>query len=103
MKAREEYFARQSLEALGLTASFLRDAMIPKSQFRKYKPEWEGANTRIAAGVDLHQLAFVLRVVVLQSLNSRSGRNFLYVPVFYLKFLRGFVNPLVWKALRQVA
>jgi len=103
VNAREEYFVTRRLAALGLKTAFLPDAMIHRSQFRRYKPEWEGANTRIAAGVNLQQPIFVLRVIVLQSLNSRSLRNLLYVPIFYLKFLRGFANPLAWRALRQVA
>jgi hypothetical protein len=30
------------------------------------------------------------------SINSKSVRNMVYTPVFYLKFLRGYANPGPW-------
>jgi hypothetical protein len=33
------------------------------------------------------------------SINSRSLRNIAYVPLFYLKFLRGFSDPQRWRKL----
>jgi len=75
--------------------------MIHRSQFRKFKPEWEGANTRLACGLSLRQLLFAFRVVVLIALNSRSIKNLAYTPIFYLKFLRGFVEPSRWRRLQR--
>ena len=100
--AREEYFVKKRLVSLGLKTVFVSNAMIHHSRFRRYKPEWEGANTRIVGGVSARQLLFVFGVILLQSLNSRRGKNLVYVPIFYLKFLRGFANPKDWKRIRQV-
>ncbi|MDG6899056.1 MAG: glycosyltransferase family 2 protein [Nitrososphaerota archaeon] len=102
VNAREEFYVRMRLRSMGLSVVFVPGAMIHRSQYRKYKPEWEGANTRIVAGFDISQLAFTAKVVLLQSLNSRSPKNIAYAPLFYLKFLRGFVQPQKWRILKQV-
>jgi glycosyltransferase involved in cell wall biosynthesis len=99
--ARETYFIQERLDSLGLKTVYLADAIIHRSQYRRLKPEWEGANTRVACGVDLNQLLFALKVILMMSLNSKSLRNVLYVPIFYLKFLRGFANPLPWVRLER--
>ena len=99
--ARETYFIQGRLDALGLKTVYLANAIIHQSQFRQYKPEWEGANTRVACGIEVGQLAFALKVILLMSLNSRSVRNIAYVPIFYLKFLRGFANPYPWTKLKR--
>lgn len=101
INAREEFYVRMKLRSLGLSVIFVPGAMIHKSQYRKYKPEWEGANTRVVAGFDVTQLVFTAQVVLLQSLNSRSPKNLAYTPLFYLKFLRGFVQPQKWRILKQ--
>ncbi|MDG6899786.1 MAG: glycosyltransferase family 2 protein [Nitrososphaerota archaeon] len=101
INAREEFYVRRRLRMSGLSSVFVSDAMIHRSQYRRYKPEWEGANTRVAAGVDASQLVFTAQVVLLQSLNSRSPKNIVYAPLFYLKFLRGFVQPERWRVLKQ--
>lgn len=95
--SREDYHVRLRLRSLGLSVVFVPDAMIHRSHYRRFKPEWEGANTRITCGLNLPQLAFILKVFILQSLNSRRLRNLGYVPFLYLKFLRGFVNPEAWR------
>ena len=99
--ARETYYIQHRLDLLGLKTAYLADAMIHESQFRRFKPEWEGANTRLACGVEVNQLLFALKVVLLMSLNSGSMKNMLYVPIFYLKFLRGFANPQPWSRLKR--
>ena len=99
--ARETYFIQNRLDSLGLGTAYLADAIVHRSQFRRYKPEWEGANTRVACGIELGQLGFSLKVILLMSLNSRSIKNVAYVPVFYLKFLRGFANPSRWARLER--
>jgi len=99
--ARETFYIQERLDALRLKTVYLADAIVHRSQFRRYKPEWEGANTRLACGVELGQLAFALKVIVLMSINSKSIKNMAYAPVFYLKFLRGFVNPRPWVRLRR--
>ncbi|MEM3711323.1 MAG: glycosyltransferase family A protein, partial [Thermoprotei archaeon] len=45
--ARETFYIQRRLDQLGLKTVYIRDAMIHRSQFRRYKPEWEGANTRL--------------------------------------------------------
>lgn len=99
--ARETYFIQERLDAAGLKTVYLGNAMAHRSGYRRFKPEWEGANTRLACGLNSAQLLFALRVIVLMSLNSRNPRNMAYVPIFYLKFLRGFVNPGQWRKLSR--
>ncbi len=101
--ARETYFIQARLDSQGLKTVYLADAMRHDSKFRESKPEWEGANTRIACGVVPAALVSAFRVVLLMSLNSRSLKNLAYVPVFYLKFLRGFANPGPWARLARDA
>jgi hypothetical protein len=67
--------------------------------YRGHKPEWEGANTRLVAGWSLYQLAYAFVVILLIHMNSRRPRNVLYTPVFYAKFLRGFLRPDRWRVL----
>ncbi|MCL4355140.1 MAG: glycosyltransferase family 2 protein [Thaumarchaeota archaeon] len=102
INAREEFYVRRKLRRMGLSSVFVSDVMVHRSQYRRYKPEWEGANTRVAAGVNVGQLVFTAQVVLLQSLNSRSPKNIVYAPLFYLKFLKGFVQPERWRILKQV-
>jgi glycosyltransferase involved in cell wall biosynthesis len=99
--ARETYYLQKMLDYAGLKTAYVADVMTHKSGFRKFKPEWEGAGTRIARGLNLAELLFTYRVVVLMSLNSRSLKNIAYSPLFYLKFLRGFVQPNKWRHLER--
>ena len=99
--ARETYFVQRRLDERGLKTFYVPDAMVHRSQFRKSKPEWEGANTRILPSPMLKELAFSLKVIVLMSLNSHRAKNIAYVPIFYLKFLIGFANPKPWLRLKR--
>ncbi len=99
--ARETYYIQKQLDKKRLRTVYVANSMIHKSEFRKHKPEWEGANTRLARGLRLDELLFSLQVIVLIALNSRSVKNLLYVPVFYLKFIRGFVSPHAWRRLNR--
>jgi glycosyltransferase involved in cell wall biosynthesis len=99
--ARETYFIQRRLDDLGLRTYYLPDAIVHRSQFRRHKPEWEGANTRILPSSKPGELAFALKVVLLMSLNSRQIKNIAYVPIFYLKFLVGFNNPGSWLRLKR--
>jgi glycosyltransferase involved in cell wall biosynthesis len=91
--ARETYFIQRRLSRHGLRTYYVHDAILHRSQFRQFKPEWEGANTRMLPDSELKELLFSLKVILLMSLNSRNVKNILYVPIFYLKFLYGFVKP----------
>jgi len=99
--ARETFFIQRRLDSLGLETRYIFEAMKHESQFRKFKPEWEGANTRILPSSMSKELSFTARVILLLTLNSRSPVNVVYMPIFYLKFLRGFLDPKPWLKLRR--
>src|SRR5579862_8172943 len=99
--ARETFFIQNRLDSLHLKTEYIFNAMKHSSQFRKYKPEWEGANTRILPSSMTKELAFTSKVILLLTLNSRDAKNILYLPIFYLKFLRGFLNPGPWLKIRR--
>ncbi|MGO9643851.1 MAG: glycosyltransferase family 2 protein [Candidatus Bathyarchaeia archaeon] len=94
--ARETFFIQRRLENQKLRTFYVYDSMIHRSQFRKFKPEWEGANTRILPDSNRKELFLALKVIILLSLNSRNLKNILYIPIFYLKFLHGFAKPGAW-------
>lgn len=99
--ARETFFIQRQLDSLGLETFYVPDAIIHRSQYRRFKPEWEGANTRILPGPKLREIIGALRVIILMSLNSRSAKNTAYVPVFFMKFLVGYSNPSPWLRLKR--
>jgi len=99
--ARETFFIQRRLRSLGLTVCYVHDSMIHRSQFRKFKPEWEGANTRLLPDSAPRQLLLALETIILLSLNSHSLKTIAYIPIFYLKFLRGFINPVPWIRLNR--
>jgi hypothetical protein len=91
--ARETFFIQKRLNELSLRTVYIADAMIHRSEYRRMKPEWEGANTRLACGTQVSEVTFAFKVMVLMSLNSRRTKNMIYVPVSLIKFMRGFANP----------
>ena len=99
--ARETFFIQKHLEKEKLRTYYADNSIIHRSQFRKFKPEWEGANTRILPGSSHKELFLALKVIILLSLNSRNLKNVLYVPIFYLKFLHGFAKPAPWLRLSR--
>ena len=99
--ARETYFIQRRLDDRHLRTFYAPEAIVHRSQFRRFKPEWEGANTRVLPSSKPGELVFALRVVFLMSLNSRQIKNIAYVPIFYLKFLVGFNNPGSWLRLKR--
>lgn len=99
--ARETYFIQRRLDEQKLKTYYVLDSMVHRSQFREFKPEWEGANTRVLPDSKPRELLFALKVILLLSLNSRNVKNILYVPVFYLKFLYGFVKPEPWLRMKR--
>ena len=99
--ARETFFIQKRLEKENLRTFYADDAIIHRSQFRKFKPEWEGANTRILPDSSHKALLLALKVIILLSLNSRNLKNIIYIPIFYLKFLHGFVKPAPWLRLNR--
>jgi len=101
--ARETFFIQKRLDHLHLKTRYVFDSMVHRSQFRNLKPEWEGANTRILPGTGARELLWAFKVILLLSLNSRSVRNIAYIPIFYLKFLRGFAEPAAWVRIDRTA
>lgn len=99
--ARETFFLQKRLDLLNLKTVYARNAMRHNSLYRKFKPEWEGANTRILPSPAINEIGFTAKVILLLTLNSRSVKNLFYLPIFYLKFLRGFFNPGPWLRLRR--
>jgi glycosyltransferase involved in cell wall biosynthesis len=99
VNARETYFLQQALRRDGRRVAYVLDAMEHRSRFRRHKPEWEGANTRLVAGWSPYQLLYAFVVILLIHMNSRRPRNVLYTPIFYAKFLRGFADPSRWRIL----
>jgi glycosyltransferase involved in cell wall biosynthesis len=99
--ARETYFIQRRLDDRQLRTFYVPEAMVHKSQFRRFKPEWEGANTRILPSSKPSELVYALKVIFLMSVNSRRVKNIAYVPIFYLKFLVGFTNPRAWLKLKR--
>jgi len=99
--ARETFFIERRLQDRRLKMLYAHDSMIHRSEFRRFKPEWEGANTRLLPASPLTQLVLALQTIILLSLNSHNLKNIVYVPLFYLKFLRGFANPIPWIRLER--
>jgi hypothetical protein len=99
--ARETFFIERRLRSRGLKIFYLNDSMVHRSQLRRFKPEWEGANTRLLPDSTTRQLFVALKAIILLSLNSQSLKNILYIPLFYVKFLRGFANPAPWMRLNR--
>ena len=93
----ETYFIRRALARQRLGVAYVPDAMTHASPYRgRSWPEFQGANTRLSSGWSVRELVFSLAVILLIHLNSRKARNFAYTPIFYLKFLRGFLRPDRW-------
>lgn len=99
--ARETFFIQRHLDSKKLGTHYVLDSMVHRSQFRKFKPEWEGANTRLLPESKLRELLFALKVILLLSLDSRSMKNIAYAPIFYVKFLRGFASPAAWLRMKR--
>lgn len=74
---------------------YVPDAMEHRGTFRRVRtwPEWQGAQTRLVAGGSLYELGYSFLVILLIHLNSRRLRNIAYTPVFWTKFLRGYLQP----------
>lgn len=100
--ARETYYIQQRLTKLRLNTKYLANCMIHKSGYRELKPEWEGANTRLIKGLSPAELIFAFRIVVLLTFNNRSFKNILYIPVFYAKFMRGFLDFRAWRHIKRL-
>ncbi len=96
---RETYFMQKYLRDNGYKVRYLPDAMVHNSTHRsnRHWPEWQGAWVRNTSGMRPRELAYSMLVIFLMLSNSRKVRNFLYIPIFQAKLMRGFVHPLYWQ------
>ncbi len=95
------YALRQAIRREHLRVRYVLDAMRHYSTYRQVRswPEWQGAQTRLVAGGRAGELLYSFMVVLLIHMNSRSPRNLAYTPIFWFKFLRGYIDPRRWSYL----
>lgn len=95
----ETFFIRRNLRRKRLKVRYLRNSMVHNSVYRSFRfwPEWQGAQVRLSAGLAPGEFLYSLLVIFLLLTNSKSLKNFLYIPVFWAKFLRGYTDPIKWK------
>jgi glycosyltransferase involved in cell wall biosynthesis len=100
-QGRETYYLQRAARRQGLVTRYVSDAMRHDGTYRaaRHWPEFQGAAIRRTSGWNPRELAYAAVVVVLMHLNSRKVENVAYSPVFYLKLLRGFLDPARWARL----
>jgi glycosyltransferase involved in cell wall biosynthesis len=105
VQGRETYFLQRAVRRQGLQTRYVPDAMRHHGTFRSapYWPEFQGAAIRRTSGWNPREVVYAGLVVLLMHLNSGRARNFAYSPVFYLKILRGFLDPGRWARLDRSA
>ncbi len=98
IQGRETFYFEEVLAGASLRVRYIRDAMIHRSTYRKYRywPEWQGAQIRMTPSRHFSQLLRAIFVVYMMHLNSKSTKNFLYSPIYYVKIVSGFLNPKKW-------
>ena len=98
VKGRETYYIQSYLRKQKLKVRYVNDSMIHTSYSREYRywPEWQGAYVRLTAESILREYLYSLLVVFLMLTNSRNIKNFLYIPVYWIRLTRGFVKPHKW-------
>ncbi len=100
-QGQETYAFRRAVRREGARVGYVRDAMEHRGTFRSVPtwPEWQGAQTRLVAPGSLYELLYSFLVVFLIHVNSRRFRNVLYTPIFWAKFLRGYMDPAQWRTI----
>lgn len=94
----ETYYLRRALKRDRRRVAYVPDAMEHFGTYRDRDwPEWQGAQLRLAGGWSLPSIVDSFLVILLIHANSRSPRNVLYTPVFFLKLMRGFLDPARWR------
>ena len=96
IQGRETYYFEEALRMNSLKIAYIRDAMVHRSTYRnfKYWPEWQGAQIRLTPSRHVVQLINAITVVFMMHLNSKKIKNFFYSPIYYIKILRGYFNPI---------
>lgn len=105
VQGRETYFLQRAVRREGLRVRYVLDAMRHHGTYRSapHWPEFQGAAIRRTSGWNPRELTYAGLVVVLMHVNSGRVRNFVYSPVFFLKLLRGFLDPGRWARLDRSA
>ena len=95
IEGRETFYLQECLRTKSLKVRYVRDAMIHRSTYRRYRhwSEWQGAQIRRTPSRHIQQLAYAVPIIFMMHLNSRSVKNYLYSPIFYIKLLVGYLNP----------
>ena len=98
IQGRETFYFEELLRKNSLRVRYVKDAMIHRSTYRKYRywPEWQGAQIRYTPSGHFRQLVNALTVVFMMHINSKSKKNFIYSPIYYIKLLNGYSNPKKW-------
>jgi glycosyltransferase involved in cell wall biosynthesis len=98
IQGRETFYFEEILADYSKKVRYIRDAMVHRSTYRKYRywPEWQGAQIRYTPSRHFSQLLRAIFVVYMMHLNSKSAKNFLYSPIYYVKIVSGFLNPEKW-------
>ncbi len=98
IQGRETFYIDAMLRKSSLKVRYVRDAMIHRSTYRKYRywPEWQGAQIRLTPSDHLRQMTNALAIVFMMHINSKSVKNFIYSPIYYIKLIEGYMNPGKW-------
>lgn len=79
---------------------YVVDATEHRSVYRTRDwPEWQGAQTRLAAGMSVRELAYSAMAILPIHMNTKGARGLVYTPLFFGKFVRGFLSPRRWRIL----
>lgn len=99
-QGRETYYIQRALRRGHRRVVYVPDAMEHRSVYRTRNwPEWQGAQTRLAAGMSARELVYSAMVILLIHMNSKRAKDLVYTPVFFGKFLRGFLSPARWRVM----
>lgn len=94
----ETYYLRRALKRDRRRVGYVSDAMEHFGTYRgRGWAEWQGAQLRLAAGWSISSIIDSFLVILLIHANSRSPRNVLYTPIFFLHLMRGFLDPMRWR------
>ncbi len=100
--ARETFFIMRRLKEKHLRAFYIPDAIVHRSQYWRFKPEWIGAWTRRLPSSRIYQIAYAGFTIALISLNTGKIRNVAGSGLTYLRFLRGFMNSGKWLKMERI-
>jgi glycosyltransferase involved in cell wall biosynthesis len=100
-EGQETYAFRRQVRREGGRVGYVADAMEHRGTYRSASgwAEWQGAQTRLVAPDSVYELLYSFLVVLLIHLNSRRMRNVVYTPIFWAKFLRGYMEPQRWRTI----